>query len=155
MKYFLKQIQEKRVTKVTLDQEEHQEHRFQDYKGQKETQVISALFFLTIFENVTQTELFWNFDSNKWANNQLILVSNSDHVSYTYCVQRSSRLQVFLKISVLKNFTIFAGKLLYLNLFYYKENPTQVFSNEYCDIFKNTFFSGHLRWLLPCSEKRK
>ena len=29
-----------------------------------------------------------------------------------------------------------------------KEAPTQVFSCEYCKIFKNTFFTEHLRWLL-------
>ena len=28
-----------------------------------------------------------------------------------------------------------------------KETPTQVFSCEYCKIFKNTFFAEHLRWL--------
>ena len=29
-----------------------------------------------------------------------------------------------------------------------KETPTQVFSYEICKIFKNTFFTEHLRWLL-------
>ena len=29
-----------------------------------------------------------------------------------------------------------------------KEAPTQVFSFEFCEIFKNTFFTEHLRWLL-------
>ena len=29
-----------------------------------------------------------------------------------------------------------------------KEAPTQVFSCEYCKIFKYTFFTEHLRWLL-------
>ena len=29
--------------------------------------------------------------------------------------------------------------------FYYKETPTQVFSCEYCEISKNTYFEGHLR----------
>ena len=29
-----------------------------------------------------------------------------------------------------------------------KETPTQVFSSEYYEIFKNTFFTEHLRWLL-------
>ena len=38
-----------------MDQKEHQEHQFQDYKDQKGTPVILALFLLTIFENVTQT----------------------------------------------------------------------------------------------------
>ena len=29
-----------------------------------------------------------------------------------------------------------------------KETPTQMFSCEFCEIFKNTFFIEHLRWLL-------
>ena len=29
-----------------------------------------------------------------------------------------------------------------------KETPTQVFSCEFCEIFKNIFFMEHLRWLL-------
>ena len=29
-----------------------------------------------------------------------------------------------------------------------KETPTQVFSCEFCEISKNTFFTEHLRWLL-------
>ena len=29
-----------------------------------------------------------------------------------------------------------------------KETPAQVFSCEYCKIFKNTFFAEHPRWLL-------
>ena len=32
---------------------------------------------------------------------------------------------------------------------YLKETPTQVFSYEIFKIFKNTFFTEHLRWLLP------
>ena len=28
---------------------------------------------------------------------------------------------------------------------YQKETPTQVFSCEYCEIFKNTYFGEHLR----------
>ena len=29
-----------------------------------------------------------------------------------------------------------------------KETPTQVFSCEFCEIFRNIFFLEHLRWLL-------
>ena len=29
-----------------------------------------------------------------------------------------------------------------------KKTPTQVFSYEICEIFKNKFFTEHLRWLL-------
>ena len=33
-------------------------------------------------------------------------------------------------------------------LFANKETPTQVFSCEYCEVFKNSFFIEHLWWLL-------
>ena len=65
-------------------------------------------------------------------------------------VQRcsSSRSQMFFIISVLKNLAIFIGKHLCWNLFLTKlrtdllkrKTPTQVFSYEYCEIFKNSFF---------------
>ena len=35
-----------------------------------------------------------------------------------------------------------------LLLLYQKEAQTQVFSCEYCDIFKNSFFKEQLWWLL-------
>ena len=34
-----------------------------------------------------------------------------------------------------------------------KEVPTQVFSCEYCEFFKNTFLTEHLRWLLLLFKK--
>ena len=62
---------------------------------------------------------------------------------------RSSWSQKFFKIGVLKNFTIFQGKHLCWSFFLIKlqtwttllkETPTQVFSCEYCEIFRNSFF---------------
>ena len=64
---------------------------------------------------------------------------------------RSSRSQMFFRIGVLKNFAIFTGKHLCRSLFLIKlqcwrpatllkRDSTQVFSCEYCKIFKNTFF---------------
>ena len=70
---------------------------------------------------------------------------------------RSSRSQMFFKIGVLKNFAIFTGKHLCCNLFFNKvaglryatllkkETLSQVFSCEYCNIFKNTYFEEHPR----------
>ena len=66
-------------------------------------------------------------------------------------IVRSSRSQMFFKIGVFKNFAIFKGKHLCRSLFLIKLQPwrpatllkrdsTQVFSCEYCEIFKNTFF---------------
>ena len=63
---------------------------------------------------------------------------------------------MFFKIGVIKNFANFAGKHLSLFLIklwsedlqlYYK-SPTQLFSYEIFEIFKNTFFIEHLHWLL-------
>ena len=70
---------------------------------------------------------------------------------------------MFFKQDVLKNFTKFRGKHLYWSIFFNKvaglrsqalnfvknETPTQVSSFEFCKIFENTFFTEHIRQLLP------
>ena len=48
---------------------------------------------------------------------------------------RSSRSQMFFKIGILKNFTIFTGKQLC-----WRDSNTGMFSCEYCEFFKNRFF---------------
>ena len=62
---------------------------------------------------------------------------------------RNSRPEVFYKTVVLTNFTKFSGKHLCQSLFLNKVVPAtllkketlaQVFSCEFCEIFKNTFF---------------
>ena len=56
---------------------------------------------------------------------------------------RSSRSQMFVEIGVLKNFVILTGTHLCWRLFFNglqlhpNETPTQVFSCEICEIFKN------------------
>ena len=68
---------------------------------------------------------------------------------------RSSHPEVFCKTGVLRNYAIFTRKHLCLSLFfkkvvdwnlqfYKKETLAQVFSYEFCEIFKNTFFTEHL-----------
>ena len=63
---------------------------------------------------------------------------------------RSSRSQMFFKIGVLKVFSMFAKTPVFESpfnkagalkacIFIQKEIPTQVFSCEYCEFFKNTF----------------
>ena len=64
---------------------------------------------------------------------------------------------VLYKTSVLKNFAKFIGKHLCRSLFFNKvadlkpatllkkETPTQVFSCEFCEIFKNTFPTEHFQ----------
>ena len=60
---------------------------------------------------------------------------------------RSNRSQIFLKISVLKNFGMFTGKHLLESLFN-QIAGLQVFSCEYCKIAKSSFFIKHLQLLL-------
>ena len=58
---------------------------------------------------------------------------------------------MFFQVVVLKNFVIFTEKNLFFNKVDSKdtkEAPTQVFPCEYCEGFKNIFFTEHLRWLL-------
>ena len=71
------------------------------------------------------------------------------------CLQkkfRSSRSEVLCKKGVLKSFAKFTGRRLCQSLFFNKvvkkETLTQVFSCEFCEVSKNTFFIELLRWLL-------
>ena len=45
-------------------------------------------------------------------------------------LDRSNNFQMFFKIGVLENFAVFTGK----------KHELEVFSGEYCEIFKNSFF---------------
>ena len=58
---------------------------------------------------------------------------------------RSSLTEVFCKKCVLENFAKFTGKHLHLRLFFNKVSLVQVFSCEFCEISKSTFFIEHLR----------
>ena len=54
---------------------------------------------------------------------------------------RSSHLMVFREEGVLRNFANLTGKRLCQRLFFIKKGPlVQVFSCEFCEISKNTFF---------------
>ena len=63
---------------------------------------------------------------------------------------------MLFKIGVLQIFRSIYRKTLVLEYLFKKiadlkackETPTQVFSCEYCEIFKKTFFAERLRWLL-------
>ena len=54
-----------------------------------------------------------------------------------------------IKKGVLKNLSKFTGKHLACN-FIKKATPTQVFSCEFWEVFKNTFFTKHLRETAGC-----
>ena len=70
---------------------------------------------------------------------------------------RSSRQEVFCKKGVLRNFAKLTGKHLCQSLFFNKvadlkyikkETLAQLFSCEFLQNSKNTFFTEHLQWLL-------
>ena len=61
-------------------------------------------------------------------------------------VFRSSCSQLFFKIDVQKFFATFTGKHLCWSLFL--KNPTQVFTEIVCEIFRNRFFIEHFWCLL-------
>ena len=48
------------------------------------------------------------------------------------------------KKGVLRNFAKFTGKHLCQSLFFNRVTLTQMFSREFCEISKNTFFIEHL-----------
>ena len=71
---------------------------------------------------------------------------------------RSGRPEVFCKEGVLRNFAKFTEKHLHQSLLYFEASGlqlylknrhlAQVFSSEFCEISKNSFFVEHLWWLL-------
>ena len=68
-------------------------------------------------------------------------------------INGSSRPVVFCRKGALRSFTKFTGKQLCQSLrpatlSVKKETQAQVFSCEFCEISKNTFFTEHLWWLL-------
>ena len=68
-----------------------------------------------------------------------------------------SHLQMFFKICVIKNSAKFKEKQLcwsHLNLqLFQKVTPAEAYSCEFCEIFKNTFFTGHLQTTVSAVDK--
>ena len=60
---------------------------------------------------------------------------------------------MFCKKGTLKNFAKFTGKRLCQNLFFKKETLEQMFSYEFCEISKKTFFIEYLWWLFLLMKK--
>ena len=64
-------------------------------------------------------------------------------------MHRSSRPEVFCKKGALKNMAKFTGKRHCRSLFFNRvAGLKQVFSCEFCEVFKDTFFIEHFWWLL-------
>ena len=76
-------------------------------------------------------KLFWEIASLKTS-------CSEKSVKY-----RSTRLETFFKMSVLKTFAIFTGKHPEGLQLYQKETPAQVFFCEYCETFLKCSWSGN------------
>ena len=97
--------------------------------------------------------------SDQWTSLVIILLINK-YCFYTLKSQKQPP-EVSYKKGVLKNFAKFIGKHLCQSLFFNKvaglwnfiknETLAQVFSSEFCEIFMNTFFTGHL-WTIACEK---
>ena len=62
--------------------------------------------------------------------------------------------ELFYKKGVLRNFAKFTGKHLEACKFIKKETPAQVFSCQFFEIFKNTFFTNFLSGISDCNWTR-
>ena len=104
----------------------------------------------TIKQKYTSHHLFWlrYSSSNCWYN--LPLSGKFPAKIHDGALQKQPP-EVFYKRSCSQKFAIFTGKHLCWSLFLIreKETPTLVFSWEYCEIFKNTYFEEHLQ--MPAS----
>ena len=90
-----------------------------------------ATFLRTPFYRTPRCDCFWT----EYKYNNVKMIQRNIKRNYNKTTFRSSVLQMFFKISVLENFAISTGK----HLCWKKETPIQVFSYEYCEIFKNNF----------------
>ena len=99
----------------------------------------------------TSFTMVWYYNESNWLTPQLVRI-------LVIGLFTSNRPEVSCKKGVLKNFAKFTWKHLCQSLvfnkvseacnFIKKKALAQVFSYEFCEVFKNTFFIGHLWWLL-------
>ena len=80
---------------------------------------------------------------NRENQNSEIVVNTSEACSFEFASYEHCYHKVYQNIIVLRNFAKFTGKHLCQSL--KKEALAQVFSCEFCEISKNTFFMEHLR----------
>ena len=95
--------------------------------------------------------VFSNMWSYCWRSNTLKQKNKTSWVKSLYSqTSRISRPEVFCEKVVLRNLTKFTGKYLRQSLFIEKETLAQVFSCEFYEISKKTFF--HRTPLVAASE---
>ena len=113
------------------------------------------------WDQILTIAILWHAVSRVWAcakhefKHSWMKLRSSDNHYIIFVNQRSSRLEVFCKKGVIRNFTKLTGKHLCESLFFNKiaglrleetgETLAQVFSCEFCEIFKNIFWKEHLR----------
>ena len=88
--------------------------------------------------------LLWYFNCWFWSKYWL---GKGQTSTYILPLFRSSRRRCSMKKAVLISFAIFTGcwSDFFDKVARQKETPAQVFSNEYCETFKNTYFEEQLR----------
>ena len=91
--------------------------------------VIEPFLVLNIFFTFFLSVVDCTFYRSNIKSNCLLLLS---HVRV-----RSSRQELLCKKGVVRRFAKFTGKCLCQSLFFKKETLAQVFSSEFCEIFKN------------------
>ena len=94
-----------------------------------------AIYIRSIYSLVV-LKIFWNFRSSSKKRSTV----------------RGNRSQFFYKIGILKKSGKKTKKTAVLELLFkevskIKETPSQVFSWEFCETLKNTYFTEHLRWI--------
>ena len=133
--------------------------------GLSEKELNWAHFMETTFHCWISVKLCFLKEYYEWGS---VIGKGSCYLSVGF--YRSSHQSCSIKIAVLKNFAILVGKHLYRSLFlikllaiklqawrsatflmqlFKKETPTKVFSCEYCEIFKNTYFEEYQQTVLP------
>ena len=103
--------------------------------------------FLELSKRIVTTESFLTFISMEGKWNEII-TSDKSKLIFNEETLWSSYQRCSAKKGVLGNFTKFIGKYLCQSLFFNKvgsEDLAQVFTSEFSEIFKNTFFTEHLR----------
>ena len=105
------------------------------------------------------SETFFSINLNLVPSLQIMSkkYSAGKYVWHYFWKHRSRRSEVFCKEGVFRNFTKFIGKRLCQGLLFWDKNSlnveAQVFSCEFCEISKNTFF--HRTPLVAASENTK
>ena len=77
--------------------------------------------------------------------NAELQVVGSESIAREFGNDRSSHRKSSIEKDVLEIFTKFTGKHLCQSLFFNNKTLPQVFSCEFCEIFRNIFFTEHLR----------